>query len=47
MVTTDVAEIFESSVLDTVIVVEPIVRAVISPFVTVATAELLDDHIIV
>ena len=43
-VTNDVAEIFEPSVLDTVMIAEPSVRAVIKPFVTVATLGLLDDH---
>ena len=43
-VTDDIAETFEPSVLDTVMTAEPGVRAVIRPFVTVATVGLLDDH---
>ena len=45
-VTNDVAEIFEPSVLDTVIVVEPVATAVIRPCNTVAADGLLEDHII-
>ena len=45
-VTSTVAKIFEPSVLDTIIVAEPVAIAVSKPFNTVTTPGLLEDHVI-
>ena len=44
IVTNTIAKIFEPSVLDTVMLAEPVAIAVMRPFDTVATARLFEDH---